>query len=630
MLQRMREKTQGIIAGAIVILVAITFALVGIQYYSRGRGEVGVVAKVNGEQITEKQVHRVYGRVQQQRLALLGNNQYLDQKSQARLKDQIANYLIKNKVLIGFTEKLDLYVGKEQVRATAAGMPIFLVDNHFSPTRVEQVLRSLGYTEQEFLQELQNVLLLGQLDLGITSSVFVLPNELDQGIKLIGQTRDFSYAIISPQRFFANVTFSDEEIEKYYEQHKNDFVTSEKVSIEYVELNADAVKNKIDFSNEKLEQFYKIHADLFAKDGKGANLRPFSQVKDKVKEVYERQLVQQTLVEQNDKLTDLAYTNPNSLDQAAAVLGLTIKTTALFTSKGAATGIAANPKIVKATFSDAVLKQGYNSNPIDVADNCVVVLRIKQHLPAAFLPLAVVRDRIIAEIKRNKMYSAAKQYGEGILRQLEQNRMVENLKSNNLVNDKGDKLDQDKGKDQSNQAIDKYGLTWHVATKIIRPAFLLQRSKGMDGNESKEKGKNDSEKDNSALGKASESGIDQRILSAAFGLPRFSKSEGKLAVVLVDLQDKGFALVKLIRVNDGDREKIPAKKQQMMRETLKKDWAVFEYDLLVGEVMRHARIKRVKNYNGFDNESSAVVNDDAVVSTSESATVPLSSLLDVD
>ncbi len=53
MLQNIRDKAQGWIAWAIVILISIPFALWGIQEYL-GSGSEPVVATVNGDDITEQ------------------------------------------------------------------------------------------------------------------------------------------------------------------------------------------------------------------------------------------------------------------------------------------------------------------------------------------------------------------------------------------------------------------------------------------------------------------------------------------------------------------------------------------------------------------------------------------------
>ena len=55
--------------------------------------------------------------------------------------------------------------------------------------------------------------------------------------------------------------------------------------------------------------------------------------------------------------------------------------TDLFARTGG-TGIAANPNVLKAAFSDTVLVQNNNSDPIELAPNHIVVVRVAEHKPA--------------------------------------------------------------------------------------------------------------------------------------------------------------------------------------------------------------------------------------------------------
>lgn len=542
MLQSMREKMQGIIAGIIVGLIALTFALWGVQYYLRGGGDTGVVAKVNGEKITDQQVRRIYSRAQQQELAVQGKDSSFDQKAQAQLKEKIIQQIIKNKILLSLANKLGLYIGKQQIQAGIMELPIFQSSSGgFSPSKFQQILNNFFYSEQDFVQELQGSLMLGQLEEGIIGSSFVLPYEENDAIKLLQQSRDFGYCIVDMQQFASKVAVSDAEIQQYYDKHKNEYVTAEQVSVAYIELNADAVKSQVErnITDAKLEQFYKEHIDQFNK-AKTTRSLPFVQVKNKVKDLYIRQTTQQLLADQSDKLSDLTYTNSDSLEPAATTLGLTIKTTELFSRQGGKAGISANSKIVKAAFSDAVLSQGYNSNSIELGDNDIVVLRIKQHIPEAVLPLTQVRQKIEVAIKQNKMQELSKQRAQDIVQALREGQNVSNLSK-------------------------KYGFVWRKVNKVTRDF----------------------------------AGIDKNIVKAVFALPK--PQYQKNAANLVDLQGKGFAVVQVTNVYDGMAKKTTDKTQQGIFSGMQNAWGQYEYNLLVNDAMQKAKITIEKTTAEQDN-----------------------------
>lgn len=122
------------------------------------------------------------------------------------------------------------------------------------------------------------------------------------------------------------------------------------------------------------------------------------------------------------QLVDQTSQNPVSLDAAAKALNLPIKTTGLFTRQGG-DGIAANPKVVAAAFSDDVLAQGNNSALVNLGkDNTslldVLVLHIDKHVAAAARPLAEVQDAIRQKILDGRVADAARQRVDDLVARL--------------------------------------------------------------------------------------------------------------------------------------------------------------------------------------------------------------------
>lgn len=122
--------------------------------------------------------------------------------------------------------------------------------------------------------------------------------------------------------------------------------------------------------------------------------KPFAQVEAVIKNLLKQQAANKQLADLNNQLSDITYTNPNSLAPAAQQLKLSVLHSDWFTRSGAKAGIAADPAVLAAAFSDDVLTQGNNSNPVTLKDGSVVVLRVAQHTPSQALPLAQVKNKI--------------------------------------------------------------------------------------------------------------------------------------------------------------------------------------------------------------------------------------------
>lgn len=126
---------------------------------------------------------------------------------------------------------------------------------------------------------------------------------------------------------------------------------------------------------------------------------------------------ERSFLEQADRLVDLIYEDPTTLETAAEELGLEVQQAGPFGRAGG-DGIAANTDVVNAAFSDLVLVQGAASDPIDLGENHMVIVRVREHAPEGLLPLDEVRGDIVASIRSERATGKASLRADGILQQL--------------------------------------------------------------------------------------------------------------------------------------------------------------------------------------------------------------------
>lgn len=118
------------------------------------------------------------------------------------------------------------------------------------------------------------------------------------------------------------------------------------------------------------------------------------------------------------KVVDEALKNPSSLAGAARLAGVPLLT-APSVSRGGGEGIAANPAVQRAAFSDTLVQDGTVSDPIEIAPNHSVFIRVTGHQPERTLPLAQVGQRVVAEIRGDRIEKAAVARADAILAKVE-------------------------------------------------------------------------------------------------------------------------------------------------------------------------------------------------------------------
>lgn len=150
---------------------------------------------------------------------------------------------------------------------------------------------------------------------------------------------------------------------------------------------------------------------------RGGEVQPFDKVRDKIRQDIQNEKAEQRFYDMAEQLANLSYEQPDTLKPASEELGLPVKTSDYFTRQGGP-GIAAEPKVAAAAFSDDVLVRGNNSETIELARNHMLVLRINDHQPEQVRPLEEVRTQIVSAIKREKALTEAKARSASLLEQV--------------------------------------------------------------------------------------------------------------------------------------------------------------------------------------------------------------------
>ena len=111
--------------------------------------------------------------------------------------------------------------------------------------------------------------------------------------------------------------------------------------------------------------------------------------------------VDSLFIEQSRQLADISF-EASDLAQPAEQLGLTVMTSEPFGRKGAESGIAADPRVSAAAFSDDVLDLGANSELIEIAPEQAVVVRVREHKKPELIPLVDVKETIVNALKNSR------------------------------------------------------------------------------------------------------------------------------------------------------------------------------------------------------------------------------------
>ncbi|HVC38049.1 MAG TPA: hypothetical protein VNF46_06560, partial [Gammaproteobacteria bacterium] len=224
-----------------------------------------------------------------------------------------------------------------------------------------------------------------------------------------------------------------------------------------------------------------------------------------------------------------AYEHPDSLQMVSKQLNLPVETVADVT-RDAGSGIAANPAVRQKAFSDAVLIQGNNSDPIQIGPNHVVVIRVQGHIPSEQKPLAEVRDQLATLLKQQLAAQNAQQIAQAVETALKSGQDID-------------------------QVAKKYNLNFSAVKFVSR----------------------------------TEASVPAPILSAAFTLPipaGGASESGTVALADGDQAVFVFSGVKVGDISSLSKDQIVAKLQDLSRLTANAEFAAY-----LANLRQHAKIR---------------------------------------
>ncbi|GAB4192727.1 MAG: peptidyl-prolyl cis-trans isomerase [Wenzhouxiangellaceae bacterium] len=262
MLQAIRDRTTGFIAVIILGLLAIPFALVGVQnYFTPDPGNV--VARVGDKEITTAEFQQSFGARRRQMQQYFGNSYDPSMFEGPVPRREHLEGMIDTELLSQFAREGGMTVAPETLAETIAAIPSFQVAGQFDGEVYRNVLRQIGESPASFEQQQRDQLVLNGLRAALYGSEFATQAEIGQSVRIQGETRKVDFFAIPAQPFREEISISDEDIQAYYEANQDDFMTEEQVVIDYLELNAADYAEDMSISEETLRERYESQKSRF-------------------------------------------------------------------------------------------------------------------------------------------------------------------------------------------------------------------------------------------------------------------------------------------------------------------------------------------------------------------------------
>ena len=250
---QIRERTSGILAYIIVILITIPFAFWGVQEYFGAPGDQKV-AEINGEEI----VKRVFdAQVQDQRRylkSILGSSFDSLYSDESKLKQSVLETMIQNSLLNDEVDNAGYRISNHKLSERIQSVPQFQTAGRFDSAKYEQLLASQRRSPVEFENQLRQEESINQYQGSAVYSSFLPAKDKQKYAALKQQKRDFDYFLLDSSNNSVEVTDSD--ISKYYQANQQSFRTLPRVKLEYLEVKQKDIGEALAFSEDEIRASY--------------------------------------------------------------------------------------------------------------------------------------------------------------------------------------------------------------------------------------------------------------------------------------------------------------------------------------------------------------------------------------
>ncbi|API86578.1 peptidylprolyl isomerase [Francisella uliginis] len=249
MLQSFNDRLKGPFTWIVVISISFIFVISGMSFFftNMGGGSRSYVAKVGDNEISYQQFQ-----------------QYAQKAKTKEQKIQVLSQMVNQYLILAAAQK-NIAVSKLALQSAIFNNPMFFgKDGKFSSDKLKQVIGYLGGMDR--LEQLvsQNILatIIPQT---ISQTSFITDYENKSLSSIYSVDKQIKYIKIQPSSLKAQIKPTNEELAKYYNEHKAEYVTPASKKVSYFIISKNAFLSKEKISDQVLQNYFNTHKDLFTK-----------------------------------------------------------------------------------------------------------------------------------------------------------------------------------------------------------------------------------------------------------------------------------------------------------------------------------------------------------------------------
>lgn len=251
----------------LLLIIFPSFAFFGLESYTRMSDRDPAVAKVAGQEITQREWHAAQARQLERMKQMFGDQFNPAMFDTPEAKMGALENLIAQKSLSKNVIDNHLTVSDEAIRKTILGIQGLTDDKgNFDKARYQQLLAAQNLTPEKFEASLRHDLAMQQLNASIQTSAFA-PKAVAERIAVLNQQkREIQELPFTVQDFKSQVKVTDDMLQAFYDKNAGEFAIPDMVKAEFVVLAAPVIEQQITVTDEDIKKAYEQNAARYKTD----------------------------------------------------------------------------------------------------------------------------------------------------------------------------------------------------------------------------------------------------------------------------------------------------------------------------------------------------------------------------
>jgi len=226
-----------------------------------------VVASVEGREITVARFRQAYQRQMQAYRAQFGGNVDERMLKQLGIDQRIVQQMLEEEASLAEASRLGITATDEEIRTRIGSMPGLTENGQFvGEQRYQQLLQMANppMTAHDFEDQIRRSLTLEKFHAALTNWITVSDKELEDEYKRRNEKAKLAVVSFPADKFREGVEATDAELNAYFEAHKAELKIPEKRKVKYALVDMQAIRNRTPVSAEDIQRNYEDNKEQYS------------------------------------------------------------------------------------------------------------------------------------------------------------------------------------------------------------------------------------------------------------------------------------------------------------------------------------------------------------------------------